>query len=74
MKTDPGRAALIRYLGDCMRAELRARQLLEAREARTRAAKQQIRDWDAASVKTAEQMTADARAAKRRNGVRRRAA
>lgn len=71
---DPGRVALVRYLADCIRAELRAQELLIARRARRLAAVQQIRDFDAASVKTAEQMTADARAAKRRGNVRRRAA
>ena len=71
---DPGRVALVRYLADCIRAELRARQLLIARRARRLAAIQQIRDYDAASVKTADEMTADARAAKRRGNVRKRAA
>jgi hypothetical protein len=74
MTHDPARSALVRYLAHCIRAEMRARQLLEVREARTRAAKQQIRDYDQQQVKTADQMLIDGRTAKRRNNVRRRAA
>ncbi len=72
--SDPGRAALVRYLGDCIRAELRAETLLAARQARKQAALQQLRDYTAASVKSIEDMQADARAAKRRRNVRKRAA
>lgn len=68
--TDPGRAALVRYLGDCIRARQRAEALLAAREAREQAALQQIAEYQAASVKTLEQMQADARAAKRRRNVK----
>jgi hypothetical protein len=74
MPADPARAALIRYLAGCIRAELRARVLLAERERRTEAAKRQLVEYDRSSVPTAEQMTASARAAKRRNGAKRRAA
>lgn len=67
---DPARAALIRYLGGCIRARLRAEALLAARQAREQAAVRQIAEYQAASVKTVEQMLADARMAKRRRNVR----
>lgn len=79
--TDPGRSALIRYLGDCIRAELRARAAMERaelvyqlRRQRTREAEQQISDYDAGQAKTTEQMQATIRMERRRKNVRRRAA
>lgn len=68
---DPGKSALLRYLADCIRAELRARELLRLRQARVAEAERQIVEYQRQSVPTTEEMLAGARAAARRNRTRR---